>query len=346
MLKELKAALAALGTLFSRVVESPELPREDAAVRQFRQQIQKAIATNLWFTEENIKASLLAWSEALTLANLERWLAAYEIANDGTTDKTVGVICAGNLPLVGLHDVLCVLCAGHRLLLKLSQKDTPLMQGVIDCLKAQMPIFQNRITITDFLMKDFDAMIATGSDNTHRYFDHYFSKYPHILRKNRNSVAVLTGAETSEQLAGLCDDIFRYFGMGCRSVAKIYVPKGYDFNPLFKASLKYQDLIDHPKYKNNYDYQKSVYLLSNTPIWENGLLIIVASESYQTPIAVLGYENYDTVEAVFKALEQDKDALQCIVANADGFTDFGKAQAPHLWDYADGVDTMQFLTTL
>lgn len=307
----------------------------------------KATIANAWFTPEYIKNAAAHWAIALTYKNIKKWLSGYDLPAR-FSDKTILVVCAGNIPFVGLHDLICVLLAGHRLIIKCSQKDSYLLFDIVSFLKRDFPLLAERIIFTDGLVKKFDAVIATGSDNTQRYFDYYFSKYPNILRKNRNSIAVLTGRETTQDLTHLCDDIFEYFGLGCRSVSKIFVPIGYDFNPLFKASLKYQHLINHPKYKNNYDYQKSIYLLNETPVLTNELFLLAPLENYQTPIAVLGYEYYDRLDSVIDRIKNDSKKIQCIVTaeKIKQGIPFGKAQQPALWDYADGIDTLKFLTTL
>ena len=207
--------------------------------------------------------------------------------------------------------------------------------------------FKDKISFTEEKLGNFDAAIATGSNNTARYFEFYFGKYPNIIRKNRNSVAVITGNETEEELKGLGEDIFRYFGLGCRSVSKIFVPKDYDFDHIFRAIFDYQDVINYKKYENNYDYNKAVYLMSEFKLLENGFLMLKEDESYSSPIASLFYEYYDDLNELQRKLNNDKDKIQCVVCNSlEGSIQFGQTQQPSLTDYADGVDTLEFLSQL
>jgi hypothetical protein len=215
-------------------------------------------------------------------------------------------------------------------------------------LGAVYPEFKKQITFTSGQLENYDAVIATGSNNTARYFEYYFKDKPSIIRKSRNSVAVLNGQETQEQLVALGEDIFRYFGLGCRNVSKLFVPKGYDFTGFFEAMFAYQDVIHYPKYANNYDYNKAVFLMSNFKILDNGFLTIKEDSSYASPISSVFYEYYDSLEDVKTRLNNDRDLLQCIVSNnlIEHSIPFGKTQKPELWDYADHIDTLAFLYTL
>ncbi len=298
---------------------------------------------NGWFTEENVLYAIEQWAKALTEENLKQWLDTYDLSQVQT--KTVGVVMAGNIPLVGFHDVLCVLIAGHKIQIKQSSNDQQLLPLLLEYLITVEPRFKEYISFTKDKLADFDAVIATGSNNTARYFEYYFSKKPNIIRKNRNSVAVLTGEETSEELSALGEDIFRYYGLGCRSVSKLLIPQDYDFDTFFKAMYPYSGIIDGDKYANNYDYNKAVYLMSNFKLLENGFLVLKEDQSYASPIASLFYEKYDTISDLEEQLKEDKEQIQCIVSNGvieDSVT-FGKTQQPELWDYADGVDIIQFL---
>ncbi len=252
---------------------------------------------------------------------------------------------AGNIPLVGFHDFLSVLISGHKVLVKQSSNDKQLLPVIAGFLMNIAPEFENRIRFTEERLTDFDAVIATGSNNTAGYFEYYFKGKPNIIRKNRNSVAILTGKESKEELEALGEDVFRYFGLGCRNVSKLYVPKEYDFESFFKAMYPWHTLLNSAKYANNYDYNKAVYLMSEFKLLENGFLILKEDESFGSPIATLFYEEYEDKKELQEKLEQNKENLQCVVGTkAD--VDFGQTQHPKLWDYADGVDTLKFLEKL
>ncbi len=310
------------------------------------QKIDAAIHHNGWFTKENILFSIKQWSNALTKENLDNWLSAYSFTE--SESKTIGTIMAGNIPLVGFHDFLSVLISGNKILVKQSSNDNQLLPFLSSYLIAIEPRFKERISFTFDKLKSFDAIIATGSDNTSRYFEYYFSKVPNVIRKNRNSVAVLTGNETKEQLQALGEDIFRYYGLGCRSVSKLMIPKDYKFDLFFEAMYDYHDIMNSAKYANNYDYNKAVYLMSNYKLFENGFLMLKEDESYASPIATLFYEKYESMDLLTKKIEQDKEKIQCVVGS--GFlpecVEFGQTQNPELSDYADGIDIIQFLTTI
>ena len=255
---------------------------------------------------------------------------------------------AGNIPLVGFHDFLCVLVSGHSVIVKLSSNDKILLPFLAEYLQFHFPFLKEKIHFTKEKLSDFDAVIATGSDNTARYFEYYFGNKPNIIRKNRNSVAILTGDETEEDLHNLGKDIFTYFGLGCRSVSKIFVPEGYDFQNFFKAIYDFHPIIEYTKYANNYDYNKAVYLMSLFKLQDNGFLLLKEDTSYSSPIASLFYEFYSDKNTLQKQLDKDKDKIQCIVNQKinPNFISFGQTQQPSLSDYADGVDTLQFLIEL
>ncbi len=311
-----------------------------------RMQVKRAYEYNGWFTEENILKSFKSWTEALTEEHLKHWASSYTFKEN---PKTVAVVMAGNIPLVGFHDFLSVLISGNRIIVKQATNDSLLLPILIQFLKGYNPEFKEYIKVVDSLKDEkFDVIIATGSDNTARYFDYYFKKYPHIIRKNRNSVAVLTGEETEEDLQKLGDDIFQYFGLGCRSVSKLFVPKDYNFDPFFKAIYPFKDIINYKKYENNYDYNKAVYLMSLYKLTENGFLMLKEDSNYSSPIATLFYEYYDDLEHLSKKLLADSEKLQCIVGNSkiDKIIPFGETQKPKLWNYADEVDTLAFLSEI
>lgn len=301
---------------------------------------------NGWFTPEQVYFSVQSWANALTDENLNKWLTAYNFSN--VTTKTVGLILAGNIPLVGFHDFLSVLISGHKVLVKTSSNDQHLIKFLANYLMAVNPDFEKYITFTDGKLENFDAVIATGSNNTARYFEYYFKDKPSIIRKNRNSVAVLTGDETKEDLINLGEDIFRYFGLGCRNVSKLFVPKDYDFKDFFEAIYEYKDVIYYEKYSNNYDYNKAVFLMSNFKLLDNEFLTLKEDSSYASPISSVFYEYYDDIEVLKSQLKKDAEQIQCVVSNdiIENSIPFGKTQKPELWDYADNVDTIQFLVQL
>lgn len=305
--------------------------------------IQLAGHHNGWFTPENIRFALEGWAEQLTEENLNTWLSKYDLKSN--TQKTVAIIMAGNIPLVGFHDFLSVLITGNIVLAKLSDNDKILLPAIAKILIDIEPALKEYIRFTDGKLEDFEAVIATGSNNTARYFEHYFENKERIIRRNRNSIAILTGKETLEELSALGEDVFRYYGLGCRSVSKLFVPKTYDFDSFFKAIYPLNPIIQQAKYANNYDYNKAVYLMSEFQILENGFLMLKEDQSYASPIASLFYETYDSVEALREKIKNDAEKIQCVVSN--GFManeiPFGKTQKPELDDYADGVDTVDFL---
>ena len=298
---------------------------------------------NGWFTPEQVYYAIQSWAEALSEENLNVWLSKYNFSEVKT--KTVGLILAGNIPLVGFHDFLSVLMSGHKVLVKTSSNDQYLIKFLAQYLIAINPEIENYITFTEGKLEGFDAVIATGSNNTARYFEYYFKNKPSIIRKNRNSVAVLTGTETHEELVNLGEDIFRYFGLGCRNVSKLFIPKGYNFEAFFKAMYEQRDVIYYEKYANNYDYNKAVFLMSNFQLLDNEFLIIKEDSSYASPISSVFYEYYDTIEEIQKQLVNDAEQIQCIVSNnsIENSIPFGQTQKPNLWDYADNVDTLEFL---
>ncbi|TWI98036.1 acyl-CoA reductase LuxC [Mucilaginibacter frigoritolerans] len=304
---------------------------------------------NAWFTPESVSRAVIAIGHMLNVHDLENWLSNYNL-NFSHVPKKIGLILAGNIPLVGFHDVLCVLITGNYALIKASSQDSRLIKYVLNMLVAIEPTFYDKYIIVERLEK-FDAVIATGSNNTSRYFEYYFGKVPNIIRKNRSSVAVLTGNESTEQLFKLGHDIFDYFGLGCRNVSKLYVPKGYIFNFFFESIEAYQPIINHHKYNNNYDYNKSIYLVNSDKHFDNGFLMLKEDKKLASPLAVLYFEYYDNLHSIENSLETEKDNIQCIVTASplslkSQLVDFGMSQQPALWDYADGVDTMAFLSNL
>ncbi|WP_457609737.1 acyl-CoA reductase [Lutibacter sp.] len=313
----------------------------------FKMQINRAQEYNGWFNKPNVLKAFESWSKALTLENLTKWTSNYDF-NKETNVKNIAIIMAGNIPLVGFHDFLSTLISGHNVIVKQSSNDKYFLPLIAKFLEHYNAKFKNKIIFTADKLTNFDAVIATGSNNTTRYFEHYFGKYPNIIRNNRNSVAILTGNETQKELEKLGDDIFQYFGLGCRSVSKIFVPKDYNFDSLFNALYKFKDIINYKKYENNYDYNKAIYLMSLFKLQENGFIMLKEDKNYASPIATLFYEYYDSFDNLILKLELESEQIQCIVSNKNtsNFVKFGETQQPKLWDYADGIDTLNFLLTI
>jgi Acyl-CoA reductase (LuxC) len=297
---------------------------------------------NGWFTLELINIATNSIIESFLQKDiLEKFCADYHI-QDVVNQKQIGLVMAGNIPLVGFHDMLCVLLSGHKVLIKLSSKDEVLMKYVIDFLQTHHPYWQANIATSEML-KNCDAYIATGSDNSASVFEYYFNKYPSIIRKNRTSVAVIRGAETDDDLEKLADDVHLYFGLGCRNVTKLFVPKDYNFENMIRVFKKYEALGNHHKYKNNYDYNLALYLLNNTFYMTNGATILVENEQLFSPISCLHYQYYDDAVSLKQTLESNQK-IQCIIGF--DYLPFGDAQTPTINQFADGIDTMLFLKNL
>ena len=296
---------------------------------------------NGWFTSSNIRSSISAICINLCSTKLSSWLSSYSIPVEAK--KNVSIIMAGNIPLVGFNDFLCVLMSGHRAIIKLSSKDNRLFLPIIEELIIIEPRFEDDIKLVD-QVENFDAVIATGNNESFKYFEYYFKDYPTLLRKSRTSVAILTGEESLDERKALANDIFLYYGLGCRNVTKLYIPKNYDLNLLFEVFFEYQDVVLNNKYANNYDYYKAIYMMGNQNILENGFIILKEDKALHSPVAVLNYEYYDEKESLVLQLEELKEDIQCIVGM--DFIPFGKAQQPNLEDYADGVDTLRFLEAI
>jgi len=345
-LEERKEAFIELGKFLNDFTNEVYSEEHKDLYRQLQEKTEVSIHYNGWFTKENIYFSLQQWAAALTAKNLNEWLAAYDLEEKPA--KTVAVIMAGNIPLVGFHDFLSVLITGNNILIKQSKDDQQLLPVLVEFLIQQNEAFREKIRFTKEKLENFDAVIATGSNNTARYFEYYFSKYPHIIRKNRNSVAIITGDETKEELAPLGDDIFRYYGLGCRNVSKIFIPEDFQFEKLFQAIYEWNPIINQNKYANNYDYNKAVYLMSEFKLFDNEFLILKEDESFSSPIATLFYEKYSSLEELNSKLTEQEENIQCIVSQnlQPNHIEFGKTQQPKLSDFADNVDTIQFLLNL
>ncbi len=339
-------AFVKLGSFLSEYLIKQENPDSDE-LRAFQELLDKAKQENSWFTPDNLKFAIEQWATALTENHLVSWLEPYQFDKENEP-RTVAIIMAGNIPLVGFHDFLCALIAGHRVLVKLASNDRLLLPFLSKMLIGFSPELVNFIKFAEEKLTNFDAVIATGSNNTSRYFEYYFGKYPNIIRKNRNSVAILSGNESEEDLKALGNDIFEYFGMGCRNVSKLYIPEGYDFDTFFNAMFSFQDVIHQYKYANNYDYNKAVYLMSDARILDNGFLILKEDQAFASPISCLFYEFYSEESELKRHLENQKENIQCIVSEGwfENEIKFGHTQKPELSDFADGVDTFKFLQGL
>lgn len=342
-------AFANLGQILGRAGDCPANHGQDFEDSHpgFSEAIRLAGQQNPWFTPENIAFSLKSWQKALSTESLNRWVKPYAEKIQNNPTKCNAVIMAGNIPLVGFHDFLSTLLAGCSFLGKLSADDKILLPAVAEILCEIEPGFKPKIEFTEGKISNFDTVIATGSNNTARYFEYYFSKYPHIIRKNRSGIAVLEGNENDGTLESLGNDICRYFGLGCRNVSKVFIPKGYDPRKLFIAVEPYKNrLNNHFKYMNNYSYHRSVYLLNQTQHLDNGVTIITESTLYASPIPAVFYEFYENLPELQARLDEDQDQIQCIASDVlagEKVVPIGNTQNPELWDYADGIDTMEFL---
>jgi hypothetical protein len=317
--------------------------------------IASARVENPWFTSENICSALDKWSLALYPENVDRWIEPYLPALKAQRNAiVVGVINAGNIPFVGLHDLLTVILCGCKYVGKNATGDKILLPYLSRILGAIEPEINNSVRFVERIA-DIDAVIATGSNNSARYFEYYFGKYPHIIRKNRNGVGVLTGKEKKNQLHELGKDIFSYFGLGCRNVSKLYVPAGYDFKEFFESIYDFNSIMMHSNYMNNFDYNNTLLLLKRIPFLQNGFLILREEKLIPSPISVLHFEEYTDQKSLSEDLISNINLLQCIacdkniVDNNDTLkkiqVDFGKTQSPALWEYADGVNTLEFIVS-
>lgn len=312
--------------------------------RELNSVILRSKDENSWFTEENQKHALGAWAKELTLENLENWMSRYSLKDE---PKKVGLILAGNIPLVGLHDVISVILTGNIPLIKLSSKDRRLIPFLLN-LWNELSGGKVEYELVERL-EGFDAVIATGSNNTASYLNHYFSKYPSIIRKNRTSVGVLLGEESEEEIKSLGEDIFQYFGLGCRNVTHLFLPKDFSLDRLFENFIGWQEIINHHSYANNYDYHKAIYLLNQDQFWDNNFVMIKEEKNLFSPLSTIHFTRYSSIEEVDAFLDNEKQDIQCVVSKHkfdNNTVGLGEAQCPKLWTYADHVDTVEFLTSL
>ena len=331
-----------------RILASYPTPQEKGIPHPLSEPAIRAGAVNPWFTPDNIRFALNSLGRSMQEVKLNRWLEGYKADQESPLrrEKRVGVVTAGNIPLAGFHDFLCVLICGHIFHGRLSSQDNVLLPAIAGILEGLDPEWSRMIRFFDQPLKDIDAIIATGSDNTYRYFDYYFSRFPHIIRKNRNGLAIIHGNETPEELEGLASDIMLYFGLGCRSVSKLYIPAGYDVLQLMPYFRPWEDVIRHNKYFNNYEYQKSIRIVNKQPFYDFGNLILSEDSKLSSAVSVLNFERYRSKSKLMEALPALSDKIQCVVSAADPGLPFihpGMAQKPELWDYADDTDTLSFL---
>lgn len=342
VLKQRKAAFVELGRFLKRHYSTKFNEGEENFHLALTSLVDTAFIHNGWFTPANVHFALQSWALQLNEEDLEAFTTT--IPTTTNAPQTVAVICAGNIPLVGFHDVMCVLLSGHSLLLKLSTDDNVLLPFFIKLLSYYEPEFESRLFFTDGKLSQFDAVIATGSNNTYNYFQHYFAKYPHIIRKNRSSIAVINGNETNAEYLELGKDIFTYFGLGCRNVSKLLVPTGYDFSKFFEAIFPFKQVLDNNKYANNYEYNRAIYLMGGAPLLDNNFVLLKEEVALHSPVAVLHYQYYTSKDELQHLLDQHKADLQCVCGQ--GYTPFGYSQQPVISDFADGVNTLEFLVHL
>ena len=303
--------------------------------------VKKQFHLNGWFTNEDVNSALKALGNQLTEDQLSTWLERYSFT---THPKNVAIIMAGNIPLVGFHDFLCVLMSGNTAICKLSSDDKTLLPALGSILIQFLPELKDRIVFTTGRIAQMDAVIATGSNNTLLYFEQYFGKYPHIFRKNRTSLAVISGNETKEDFDALGHDIFNYFGLGCRNVSHLLFPKEFNLNRFFEGIINHSEVANHNKYANNYDYNKAIYLMNNIPMLDNNFVLLMESKELFSPLSIVHYQYYSDQEELEAYLELQKENLQAIVGA--NYIPFGQAQCPGLSDYADGIDTLTFLNNI
>ena len=345
-LKERIDSFVTLGDFLSQLfLDKPKIFKGE--VEEFKKVINKSEQLNPWFTKENILFSLKIISSQLTRDHIESWINPYKIENSLNVSK-VAIIMAGNIPLVGFHDLLSVLISGNKAVVKLSSNDTIIIPFLLEKLVKINPDFSGKYECVDDLRgRDFDAVIATGSDNSSKYFEYYFGDIHRIIRKNRTSIAIITGEESEEDVLQLANDIFLYFGLGCRSVSKLFIPEGYNTDRIFNGLYSFNHLMNNVKYANNYEYNKAVLLIDNQDFLDNGFLLMKEDHSFHSPVSMVYYQYYNDIDVLKQDILEHEDNLQCIVSK-DPLLDrmhvnFGMSQSPKLWHYSDNIDTIKFL---
>ena len=332
----------------NRLIALGKFCREPELLPDFRKGVDEVTAENPWFTYETITYALKAWGKALTTENINNFVSKYPGLKDSEGGKRIGVVMAGNIPMVGLHDMICVVLSGNTFVGKLSSKDTILPKLIKSILILGCDL-DKQIIFTSDKLNDIDAIIATGSNNSSKYFNYYFGKYPNIIRGNRSSVAIIDNNTSIEELKKLADDLYMHWGLGCRNVSKLFIHKSITIKEVIKHFEKYSYVTSHNKYANNYDYNKAIFTMNNLPFEDNGFSLFLKNEGFDSPISCIYYEKFDNRKNLENRLLNEKDNLQCIVSNynIDNISiPFGQSQTPNLWDYADGIDTMEFLLNL
>ncbi len=348
-LTERITSFAELGVRIKKVLKSANTTDLSISEIALFDAIKNASLHNPWFTEENCRHAMAGLAFLLEKQKIENWLNSYNINEKKSNPKTIAVVMAGNIPAVGFHDFLCVLISGNKILAKLSSQDDILIKAISEVLMEINNEWKAYIKFEEKIIKGFDAVIATGSNNTGRYFDYYFGKYPNIIRKNRNSMAVLSGKENDAEIEGLGEDIFRYFGLGCRNVSQILIPETYRIEALLPFFESWSFIGNHHKWANNYDYNKSIFLVNKVEHLDNGFAIFKPDYKLHSPVSVLNFHKYKTIEEVKTLINSEANSIQCISSNIEIGLDnistvpLGKTQTPELWDYADRIDTMDLV---
>jgi hypothetical protein len=335
-----------LGQFFKKYLDTNYDNTNDDKLIAFEKTIQQGKLNNPWFTDQNMKVNLSYWAEKLNKYDLTQWMNNYDTMN--VSSKSVAIIMAGNIPLVGFHDFLSVFLCGHNSIIKLSSNDKHILPFLTNLMISINNELSKKIIYIEGKLQGYDAVIATGSNNTSRYFEYYFKNKKSIIRKNRNSIAVLDGSENEDDLSLLGDDIFTYFGLGCRSISKLYVPENYCFNLFFNSIFKWNDLINSHKYANNYDYNKAIYLMSEYKFFDNGFFMVKEGSELYSPISTINYEFYNDISTLKQKIKADDKDIQCIVSNTEieNKINFGETQKPSLSQYADNIDVVEFLLTI
>lgn len=342
-----KASLVQFGKFLRSFLDSDSWPGFQSGVDQrefdnFKSSTEKAESNNAWFSRKMIRLSMESWAKNLSEDNIDKWMSKYDVPS--SINKNVLIICAGNLPLVGFHDIVCCILLNINTQVKLSKNDNVLIPAILNVLYLFDSELQDRIKICNEKPDNYNYVIATGSNNSNRYFEYYFGKFPHIFRRNRTSIAVVHSEISDDQLKSLSHDMLQYYGLGCRSVTKLYLPEKFSLDRIYNSVFNYKDLINHNKYMNNYDYNRSIFLMGKKLFFDNGFLILKEDKSLFSPISVVNFEYYSSMETLEKELNVLSNEIQCMVG--EGGIPFGTAQKPELWDYADGVDTIDFLTKI
>ena len=344
--KEIESGFVQLGILMRALGNKDEWKDFTVGVTQSEYEtlievVNRQFSFNGWFTKENVQKALINLGNQLTEENLASWTASY---NFSSVPKKVGIIMAGNIPLVGFHDFLCVLCSGNTAICKLSSTDKTLLPALATHLIQFCPELSTRIEFSAGKIGEIEAVIATGSDNSLKYFEQYFGKYPHIFRKNRTSVAVIDGTESAEQFNLLGEDIFAYFGLGCRNVSHLFIPESFELSRFFEGIVSYGDVINNNKYGNNYDYHRAVYLMNQIELLDNNFVLLRESPDLFSPLSIIHYERYADINTVKQFLAENDEKIQ-VVIGVD-YQEFGSSQLPSLNDYADGIDVMKWLENI